>query len=163
MLDTIHIQADLPFSYFLISYILRSISWQEKQCDIKKFSYNLQYKLKRNQKSSHTSYLSFLVHHCIMQACRSTPKCESLRNKIAKIGQNFAYSMPKSTLLPAMTVVTNMSYAANMFVNKVFNLNVVSLSWLKTFYALPGMSILSILGIPVCNRQKHLPIKFGSK
>ena len=57
-----------------------------------------------------------------------------------------------------MTVVTDMSYAANMFVNQVFNFNVVFLIWRKTFYALPGMSILSILGIPVCNQQKHLPI-----
>ena len=36
----------------------------------------------------HTSYFFILVHHCIIQACKITPKSAQIHNTIAQIDQN---------------------------------------------------------------------------
>ena len=44
-----------------------------------------------------TSYLSLLVHHCIISACIKYTKSANRKKKIGQIRSNFSFSMQKNT------------------------------------------------------------------
>ena len=67
-----------------------------------------------NKRWKHGWYLSIWVQRCTLGKARSSPKSKSICDiiaKLARIGQNLAFPVLKSTPPPVETIVTNISYA----------------------------------------------------
>ena len=112
----------------------------------------------------HTSYLSFLVHRHIIQACKKyTKKWVNSRQKKQQIGQNGPIMLgrtqtQKSTPPPVVEVVTNMSYAKKTLWNFSEYLPKVTGIWCANASGKPrNFSPFSVFFLLFCRNVRHFP------